>query len=88
MNIGPLEIGLVVLAIVLLFGAKKLPELGRGLGSGMREFKEGVSSSGDSKGSADHQLPQGDDAPPVQPPREQAPAERAPEQHQPPRDAG
>ncbi|MBI2684116.1 MAG: twin-arginine translocase TatA/TatE family subunit [Actinobacteria bacterium] len=34
---------IIVLAIVLvLFGAKKLPEMGRGLGAGMREFKKGV----------------------------------------------
>ena len=48
MSLGPLEIGLIVLAILLLFGAKRLPELGRGLGSGMREFKEGVTTSGKS----------------------------------------
>jgi len=40
---------LVVLAIVLLFlGPKRLPGLGRSLGSGIREFKEGLSSSSDS----------------------------------------
>ena len=39
---------LVVLAIVLLFfGPKRLPGLGRSLGSGIREFKEGISSSHD-----------------------------------------
>lgn len=42
MNIGPLEIVIVVVIILLLFGARKLPELGRGLGSGMREFKDGI----------------------------------------------
>lgn len=42
-NIGPLEIvGLLILAL-LLFGAKRLPEIGRSLGSGMREFKDSVS---------------------------------------------
>jgi sec-independent protein translocase protein TatA len=42
-NIGPLEIvGLLLLAL-LLFGAKRLPEIGRSLGSGMREFKDSVS---------------------------------------------
>ena len=41
-NIGPLEIvGLLLLAL-LLFGAKRLPEIGRSLGSGMREFKDSV----------------------------------------------
>jgi sec-independent protein translocase protein TatA len=38
---------LVVLVIVLLFfGPKRLPGLGRSLGSGIREFKEGISGSG------------------------------------------
>jgi sec-independent protein translocase protein TatA len=46
-NIGPLEIvGLLLLAL-LLFGAKRLPEIGRSLGTGMREFKDSV--SGDKK---------------------------------------
>jgi sec-independent protein translocase protein TatA len=41
-NIGPLEIvGLLIVAL-LLFGAKRLPEIGRSLGSGMREFKDSV----------------------------------------------
>jgi sec-independent protein translocase protein TatA len=42
MNVGPLEIAIVVVIVLLLFGARKLPELGRGLGSGMREFKDGI----------------------------------------------
>ena len=44
-NIGPLEIvGLLILAL-LLFGAKRLPEIGSSLGSGMREFKDSVSGN-------------------------------------------
>ena len=42
MTVGPLEIGLVVLVIVLLFGAKKLPELARSMGRPMRIFKSEV----------------------------------------------
>jgi sec-independent protein translocase protein TatA len=45
-NIGPLEIGIVLLIVALLFGAKRLPELGSGLGRGMREFKEGITGEG------------------------------------------
>jgi sec-independent protein translocase protein TatA len=41
-NIGPLELVLILLVVLLLFGAKRLPELGRSLGSGMKEFKESV----------------------------------------------
>ena len=39
---------LVILGILLLlFGAKRLPEMGRGLGRGLREFKEGVKTTSD-----------------------------------------
>ncbi|MFA7686664.1 MAG: twin-arginine translocase TatA/TatE family subunit [Moheibacter sp.] len=38
--IGTREIVLIVLVVILLFGAKKIPELMRGLGSGIKEFKD------------------------------------------------
>lgn len=41
-NIGPLEIGIVLIVALLVFGPKRLPELGSGLGRGMREFKESI----------------------------------------------
>jgi sec-independent protein translocase protein TatA len=37
--IGPWQIALLVVVVLLLFGGKKIPELMRGLGSGMKEFK-------------------------------------------------
>jgi len=37
---GPWQIVLIVVAILLLFGGKKIPELMRGLGSGIKEFKD------------------------------------------------
>ncbi|MBL8012024.1 MAG: twin-arginine translocase TatA/TatE family subunit [Flavobacteriales bacterium] len=40
MKLGMWEIILIVLALLLLFGGKKIPELMRGLGKGMREFKD------------------------------------------------
>jgi sec-independent protein translocase protein TatA len=41
-SIGPWEIALIVLAILLIFGPKQLPKIGRSLGLGMREFKDTV----------------------------------------------
>ena len=40
--IGPWQIVLIVLVVLLLFGGKKIPELMRGLGKGVREFKDGI----------------------------------------------
>lgn len=40
MSLGPWEIILIVLVVLLLFGGKKIPELMRGLGKGMREFND------------------------------------------------
>lgn len=40
MPIGPLEIALIVGVVLLLFGGKKIPELMRGLGRGIREFND------------------------------------------------
>jgi sec-independent protein translocase protein TatA len=45
-NIGPLELIIVLVIVLLIFGAKRLPEVGRGLGSGMREFKDSVTGKG------------------------------------------
>ena len=41
-NIGPLEIIIVLVVVLLIFGPKRLPQLGRSLGGGMREFKDSV----------------------------------------------
>ncbi len=40
MNLGAPEIILIVLVIVIFFGAKKIPELAQGLGKGIREFRK------------------------------------------------
>lgn len=39
-RIGPLEIVLILVIVLLLFGGRKIPELMRGLGRGVKEFKE------------------------------------------------
>jgi len=44
-NIGAPEIVLLLLVALLLFGAKRLPEIGRSLGTGMREFKDSVTGN-------------------------------------------
>ena len=46
-NIGPLELGLVLIVALIILGPKKLPDMGRSLGKGMREFKTAI--SGDSR---------------------------------------
>jgi sec-independent protein translocase protein TatA len=41
-GLNPWELGLILMAILLLFGAKRVPEIGRSLGKGIREFKSSV----------------------------------------------
>jgi sec-independent protein translocase protein TatA len=46
---GPLswwELAILLLLLLLIFGPKRLPEMGRSLGKGIREFKESITSSG------------------------------------------
>lgn len=42
MNLGATEIILIVLVLILLFGGKKIPELMKGLGQGVKQFKKGM----------------------------------------------
>jgi sec-independent protein translocase protein TatA len=46
-TVGPTELIVLLTIILLLFGAKRIPELARGLGSGVREFKRGTSGQGE-----------------------------------------
>ena len=52
---NPVHIVLLLLIALLLFGAKRLPEIGRSLGHGMREFKDSVSTIGSD--AYDHSAP-------------------------------
>lgn len=70
-SIGPWEIIIVVLVILILFGGKRLPELARGLGKGIREFRGAVSDTTDQLKSS-----MNDDPPPPPPP----PTSKAPDQ--------
>ena len=47
MSLGAGEIALIILVIILLFGGKKLPELARGLGLGLKEFKKATKEISD-----------------------------------------
>jgi sec-independent protein translocase protein TatA len=42
--VGPMELLLIVLIIVIIFGARRLPELGKSLGQGIKNFKKSVSN--------------------------------------------
>ncbi len=52
---NPVHLALLVVLLLLLFGAKRLPEIGRSLGSGMREFKQSI--SGEHPGQNTNQQP-------------------------------
>jgi sec-independent protein translocase protein TatA len=47
MSIGPLEIGILLIVVLLVFGAKRLPELGSSLGGGIRGFGKGIKGEDD-----------------------------------------
>ena len=51
---NPWHIALLALIVLLVFGARRLPEIGRSLGTGMREFKDSVTGGGEK-----HSLPAG-----------------------------
>lgn len=48
---GPLEVVVILVVVLLLFGAKRLPEIGRALGEGIREFKKSLKGDDDSTSS-------------------------------------
>lgn len=58
-GLGPAEILLIVLIIIVLFGAKKIPEVMRGLGTGLREFRKATSE-------ATHEIKRAIDEPPAE----------------------
>lgn len=46
-QIGPMEIAIVLIIALIIFGPKRLPELGKSIGDGMREFKSSISGERD-----------------------------------------
>ncbi len=72
---SPVHLIILFAILLLLFGAKKLPDLGKGIGTGIREFKTGISGLNDEP--VEKQLPAGESAPAAQ---AVAPAQQAPVQ--------
>jgi len=66
---NPLHIAFLLIVLLLVFGAKRLPEIGRSVGSGMREFKDSISGDGTPRLTQSAQQPQA----PAQPLAAQAP---------------
>jgi sec-independent protein translocase protein TatA len=60
--IGPPEIIIILIVLLLVFGARRLPEMGRSLGKGMREFKDGLSGDEDKSPPPTAALPSSTDA--------------------------
>jgi len=76
--IGPLEIVIILLVALIVFGPKRLPEMGRSLGRGMREFKDSISG----KDEPAHREQAAQLPPPA---AEPTPAATAPAEHEPTR---
>jgi sec-independent protein translocase protein TatA len=53
-NVGPLELIIVLAIALIVLGPKKLPEVGRSIGSGMREFKDSLTASTANDEDEDH----------------------------------
>ncbi len=44
-RIGPMELGIIVFLVLMIFGVGKLPQVGASLGRGLREFREGIAGT-------------------------------------------
>ena len=59
--IGPREVLLIVVIVLLLFGAKRIPELMRSVGGGFREFKKGIAGDDDDDPTAEKRIEDNDE---------------------------
>lgn len=69
-NIGPLELVILLVILLVIFGPKRLPGLGRQLGTGMREFKESITGKDRDEDDERDRLPASTDATPRAEPAE------------------
>lgn len=60
-NIGPMELAIVLVMALLILGPKRLPDVGRSVGRGMREFKDAITRSGDGEQPSGTALSSGND---------------------------
>jgi sec-independent protein translocase protein TatA len=77
-NVGPLELAIVLIIALVVFGPKRLPELGKSVGRGIREFKGAISGDHDEDDEPQAQA-KIESAQPPPPPSESAEAEKADE---------
>ena len=70
-GIGVTELVILLVALLIIFGPKRLPEMGRSLGKGMREFKDSISGKDDDDEPVHHrlatELPPADEHPVAEP---------------------
>jgi sec-independent protein translocase protein TatA len=68
-NIGPLELAIVLVIALVIFGPKRLPELGRSMGRGIREFRSSISGKDDDEEERKAEIPSGSGSgsPPAEP---------------------
>lgn len=66
-NVGPMEIIIVAIIALIVLGPKRLPDAGRSLGRGLREFKSAISGSDDRDEPSELPVPADQDARPLSP---------------------
>ncbi len=72
-NVGPLELAIVLIIALVVFGPKRLPELGKSLGRGIREFKGSIAGENDDEPQPPAEI---ESRQPPPPPSESAEAEK------------